>query len=104
MPSNSDVTKKRYRLQEEKPRDWEDVPFLPEVSAPFVLSRPPRKIRSLIFVQNQRKVTAQGSLHFRKRGNLLTHPAIYGSSDPEGIPPSSENSKKTDFEILRSGE
>ncbi|GFW42107.1 hypothetical protein TNCV_1905651 [Trichonephila clavipes] len=31
--------------------DWEDVPFLPEVSAPFVLSRPPRKMRSLISLQ-----------------------------------------------------
>ncbi|GFY53632.1 hypothetical protein TNIN_261631, partial [Trichonephila inaurata madagascariensis] len=37
--------------QEEEPMDWEDVPFLPEVSAPFVLSRPPRKMRSLISVQ-----------------------------------------------------
>ncbi|GFY19579.1 hypothetical protein TNCV_4647511 [Trichonephila clavipes] len=31
--------------------DWEDVPFLPEVSAPFVPSRAPRKMRSLISVQ-----------------------------------------------------
>ncbi|GFY47585.1 hypothetical protein TNIN_463841 [Trichonephila inaurata madagascariensis] len=31
--------------------DWEDVPFHPEVSAPFVPSRPPRKMRSLISVQ-----------------------------------------------------
>ncbi|GFV14963.1 hypothetical protein TNCV_4012111 [Trichonephila clavipes] len=39
------------RRQEEEPMDWEDVPFLPEVSAPFVLSRPPQKMRSLISVQ-----------------------------------------------------
>ncbi|GFR08845.1 hypothetical protein TNCT_189711 [Trichonephila clavata] len=37
--------------QKEEPMDWEDVPFLPEVSAPSVLSRPPRKMRSLISVQ-----------------------------------------------------
>ncbi|GFY49152.1 hypothetical protein TNIN_153361 [Trichonephila inaurata madagascariensis] len=37
--------------QEEEPMDWEDIPVLPEVSAPFVLSRPPRKMRSLISVQ-----------------------------------------------------
>ncbi|GFY17190.1 hypothetical protein TNCV_1089661 [Trichonephila clavipes] len=30
---------------------WEDAPFLPEVSAPFVPFRPPRKMRSLISVQ-----------------------------------------------------
>ncbi|GFU49409.1 hypothetical protein TNCV_2162061 [Trichonephila clavipes] len=40
-----------YRRQEEEPMDWEDIPFLPEVSAPFVPSRPPRKMRSLISVQ-----------------------------------------------------
>ncbi|GFU16059.1 uncharacterized protein TNCV_1300151 [Trichonephila clavipes] len=39
------------RRQEEEAMDWEDVPFLPEVSAPFVPSRPPRKMRSLISVQ-----------------------------------------------------
>ncbi|GFW30453.1 hypothetical protein TNCV_453911 [Trichonephila clavipes] len=39
------------RHQEEEPIDWEDVPFLPEVSAPFVPSRAPRKMRSLISVQ-----------------------------------------------------
>ncbi|GFY54046.1 hypothetical protein TNIN_175111 [Trichonephila inaurata madagascariensis] len=37
--------------QEEEPMDWEDGPFFPEVSAPFVSSRPPRKMRSLISVQ-----------------------------------------------------
>ncbi|GFY39376.1 hypothetical protein TNIN_2481 [Trichonephila inaurata madagascariensis] len=37
--------------QEEEPMDWEDIPFLPEVSAPFFPSRPPRKMRSLISVQ-----------------------------------------------------
>ncbi|GFQ74605.1 hypothetical protein TNCT_307151 [Trichonephila clavata] len=31
--------------------DWEGAPFLPEVSAPSVSSRPPRKMRSLISVQ-----------------------------------------------------
>ncbi|GFQ69644.1 hypothetical protein TNCT_643631 [Trichonephila clavata] len=36
--------------QEEEPMDWEDAPFLPEVSAPFIPSRPPRKMRSLISV------------------------------------------------------
>ncbi|GFW99795.1 hypothetical protein TNCV_3420241 [Trichonephila clavipes] len=45
---------------------------------------------------------------FGSAGNLLTHPAIYGSSDPEGIPPFSEGKRnefqKTDFEILRSVE
>ncbi|GFY47584.1 hypothetical protein TNIN_463831 [Trichonephila inaurata madagascariensis] len=40
-----------HRRQEEEPMDWEDVPFLPEVSAPFFPSRPPRKMRSLISVQ-----------------------------------------------------
>ncbi|GFV83135.1 hypothetical protein TNCV_1898621, partial [Trichonephila clavipes] len=39
------------RRQEEEPMDWDDVPFFPEVSAPFVPSRPPRKMRSLISVQ-----------------------------------------------------
>ncbi|GFY12149.1 hypothetical protein TNCV_3097031 [Trichonephila clavipes] len=39
------------RRQEEEPMDWEDIPFLPEVSAPFVSSRPPRNMRSLIAVQ-----------------------------------------------------
>ncbi|GFX93732.1 hypothetical protein TNCV_1589091 [Trichonephila clavipes] len=39
------------RRQEQEPMDWEDAPFLPEVSAPFVPSRPPRKMRSLISVQ-----------------------------------------------------
>ncbi|GFV12716.1 hypothetical protein TNCV_1366861 [Trichonephila clavipes] len=39
------------RHQEEEPMDWEDVPFLPDVSAAFVPSRPPRKMRSLISVQ-----------------------------------------------------
>ncbi|GFY51145.1 hypothetical protein TNIN_290931 [Trichonephila inaurata madagascariensis] len=37
--------------QEEEPMDWEDAPFLPEVRAPFVPSRPPRKMKSLISVQ-----------------------------------------------------
>ncbi|GFT86979.1 hypothetical protein TNCV_858311, partial [Trichonephila clavipes] len=37
--------------QEEEAMDWEDAPVLPEVSAPFVPSRPPRKMRSLISVQ-----------------------------------------------------
>ncbi|GFT57093.1 hypothetical protein TNCV_1691461 [Trichonephila clavipes] len=37
--------------QEEEPLDWADAPFLPEVSAPFVPSRFPRKMRSLISVQ-----------------------------------------------------
>ncbi|GFX93734.1 hypothetical protein TNCV_1589111 [Trichonephila clavipes] len=41
----------RDRRQEQEPMDWEDAPFLPEVSAPFVPSRPPRKMRSLISVQ-----------------------------------------------------
>ncbi|GFQ89401.1 hypothetical protein TNCT_36721, partial [Trichonephila clavata] len=31
--------------------DWEDVPFLPEVSALFIPPRPQRKMRSLISVQ-----------------------------------------------------
>ncbi|GFY72316.1 hypothetical protein TNIN_423651, partial [Trichonephila inaurata madagascariensis] len=39
------------RRQEEEPMDWDDVPFFPEVSAPFVPSCPPRKMRSLISVQ-----------------------------------------------------
>ncbi|GFS99969.1 hypothetical protein TNCV_4196501 [Trichonephila clavipes] len=70
-------------------------------------------------LKNQRRVTAQGSLPFGSAGNLMTHPAIYGSNDPpgvgmfwhslvEGIPPSSEGKlkriPKTDFEILRSAE
>ncbi|GFR22099.1 hypothetical protein TNCT_105451 [Trichonephila clavata] len=37
--------------QEEEPMDWEDAPFLPEVSAASVSSRPTRKMRSLISVQ-----------------------------------------------------
>ncbi|GFT08954.1 RNase H domain-containing protein [Trichonephila clavipes] len=41
----------RNRHQKEEPMDWEDVPFLSEVSTPFVPSRPPRKMRSLISVQ-----------------------------------------------------
>ncbi|GFV26829.1 hypothetical protein TNCV_3455001 [Trichonephila clavipes] len=36
--------------RQEEPMDWEDAPFLPEVSAPFAPSRPP-KMRSLISVQ-----------------------------------------------------
>ncbi|GFW30098.1 hypothetical protein TNCV_1054091 [Trichonephila clavipes] len=39
------------RRQEGQPMDLEDVPFLPEVNAPLVPSRPPRKMRSLISVQ-----------------------------------------------------
>ncbi|GFT16192.1 hypothetical protein TNCV_613221 [Trichonephila clavipes] len=39
------------RRQEVQPMNWEDAPFLPEVSAPLVPSRPPRKMRSLISVQ-----------------------------------------------------
>ncbi|GFY44357.1 hypothetical protein TNIN_492801 [Trichonephila inaurata madagascariensis] len=39
------------RIQEEEPMEWEDAPFLPEVSAPSVFSRPPRKMRSLISIQ-----------------------------------------------------
>ncbi|GFS49234.1 hypothetical protein TNCV_2410581 [Trichonephila clavipes] len=39
------------RRQAEQPMDWEVVPFLPEVSAPFVPSRYPWKMRSLISVQ-----------------------------------------------------
>ncbi|GFY76393.1 hypothetical protein TNIN_68251 [Trichonephila inaurata madagascariensis] len=39
------------RHQKEEPMDWEDVPFLPEVSVPFVPSRPPQKMRSIIFFQ-----------------------------------------------------
>ncbi|GFT01526.1 hypothetical protein TNCV_270271 [Trichonephila clavipes] len=35
--------------------DWEDITFLPEVSAPFVPSRPSRKMRSLISVQDRRR-------------------------------------------------
>ncbi|GFV26577.1 hypothetical protein TNCV_2102421 [Trichonephila clavipes] len=50
-PHPSTVSKVMHRRQEEEPMDWEDVPFLPEVSAPFVPSRPPRKMRSLISVQ-----------------------------------------------------
>ncbi|GFX84376.1 hypothetical protein TNCV_4134861 [Trichonephila clavipes] len=30
---------------------WEDIPFLPEVIAPFVTSRSPRKMRLLFSVQ-----------------------------------------------------
>ncbi|GFU80503.1 hypothetical protein TNCV_3840231 [Trichonephila clavipes] len=50
------VTEQRIKTfkncrQEEEPMDWEDVPFLPEVSAPFGPSRPPRKMRSLISIQ-----------------------------------------------------
>ncbi|GFY17283.1 hypothetical protein TNCV_1090571 [Trichonephila clavipes] len=41
---------KNDRRQEE-PMDWDDAPFLPEVSAPFVPSRPSRKMMSLISVQ-----------------------------------------------------
>ncbi|GFU91138.1 uncharacterized protein TNCV_4924691 [Trichonephila clavipes] len=37
--------------QEEEPMDWEDVSFLPVVSALSVSSRPPRKMRSLISVK-----------------------------------------------------
>ncbi|GFY49526.1 hypothetical protein TNIN_283301 [Trichonephila inaurata madagascariensis] len=39
------------RHQEEEPMDWENIPILPEVSAPFFPFRPPRKMRSLISVQ-----------------------------------------------------
>ncbi|GFY17025.1 uncharacterized protein TNCV_1088021 [Trichonephila clavipes] len=39
------------RRQAKQPMDWEVVPFLPEVSAPFVPSRSPWKMRSLISVQ-----------------------------------------------------
>ncbi|GFS49301.1 hypothetical protein TNIN_46791 [Trichonephila inaurata madagascariensis] len=39
------------RRQEEEAMDWEDTPFLPEVSAPFIPSRPRRKMRPLISVQ-----------------------------------------------------
>ncbi|GFQ81329.1 hypothetical protein TNCT_516331 [Trichonephila clavata] len=41
------------RHQEEEPMDWKDVPFLPEVSAPFIPPRPPQKMGSLISVQTE---------------------------------------------------
>ncbi|GFY17026.1 hypothetical protein TNCV_1088022 [Trichonephila clavipes] len=49
------------RRQAKQPMDWEVVPFLPEVSAPFVPSRSPWKMRSLISVQTEGGV----SLHSR---------------------------------------
>ncbi|GFY53237.1 hypothetical protein TNIN_405311 [Trichonephila inaurata madagascariensis] len=45
------ITTHDNRRQEEEPMNWEDVPFLPEVSAPFVPSRSPWKMRSLISIQ-----------------------------------------------------
>ncbi|GFX99059.1 hypothetical protein TNCV_4810071 [Trichonephila clavipes] len=47
--SNSGLGK--IAANEQEPMDWEDVPFLPQESAPFVPSRPPRKMRYFIFVQ-----------------------------------------------------
>ncbi|GFW31363.1 hypothetical protein TNCV_2664631 [Trichonephila clavipes] len=34
-------------------------------------------------LKNQHRVTAQGSLPFGSAGNLMTHPAIYESNDPQ---------------------
>ncbi|GFT71802.1 hypothetical protein TNCV_4122991 [Trichonephila clavipes] len=44
--------------QEEEPMDWKNVPFLPEVSVPFVPSRLPRKMRS----------SSQLRLYYRRKG------------------------------------
>ncbi|GFR01894.1 hypothetical protein TNCT_185941 [Trichonephila clavata] len=52
--------------QEEEPMDWEDIPVLPEVSAPSVPSRPPGKMRSLISVQ----VTEPPSLSANRFPNM----------------------------------
>ncbi|GFX11610.1 hypothetical protein TNCV_5141851 [Trichonephila clavipes] len=72
-----------YRRQEEEPMDWEDVPFFPEVSAPFVPSRPPRKMRSLISVQTE----GVASLHSRGCPEGLLKRAA--SRDQSSRPPSS---------------
>ncbi|GFT16354.1 hypothetical protein TNCV_194511 [Trichonephila clavipes] len=63
--------------------------------------------------RNLRRVTAQGSLPFlESAGNLMTHPAIYGSNDPpgvgmflqhslsKGIPPPSEGEIETNSKKL----
>ncbi|GFW43727.1 hypothetical protein TNCV_4770761 [Trichonephila clavipes] len=71
--------------QEEEPMDWEDVPFFPEVSAPFVSSRPPRKIRSLISVQTEGGV----SLHSRgctQRSLKRAASRDQSSRPPNGVP------------------
>ncbi|GFV80118.1 hypothetical protein TNCV_1476811 [Trichonephila clavipes] len=67
-------------------------------------------VRPVLFDWSRTSAELPYKVHctFGSAGNLLTHPVIYGSSDPEGIPPFSEGKRnefqKTDFEILRSVE
>ncbi|GFT85907.1 transposon Tf2-9 polyprotein [Trichonephila clavipes] len=70
QPYNFRIVHRSDHRQEVEPMDWEDLPFLPELSAHFVPSRPPRKMRSLISVQ----VTAPLSLsanHFPNMRDLV---------------------------------
>ncbi|GFY02311.1 integrase catalytic domain-containing protein [Trichonephila clavipes] len=91
------------RRQEEEPMDWEEVLFHPEVNAPFVPSRPPRKMRSLISVQvtalsanrfpNMRALVpkTEGGVSLHSRGcpeRLLKRAASrdQSSQPPSGVP------------------
>ncbi|GFT70452.1 hypothetical protein TNCV_2658751 [Trichonephila clavipes] len=91
------------RRQEEEPMDWENVPFLPEVSASFVPFRPPRKMRSLISVQvseppslsanrfpNMRALVPnmEGGVSLHSRGCPERLPKRAASRDQSSRPPS----------------
>ncbi|GFT18926.1 hypothetical protein TNCV_4725721 [Trichonephila clavipes] len=94
-----------YCRQEVEPMDWKDTPFLPEVSAPLIPTRPPRKMRSLISVQvseppslstnrfpNMRAlVPKEGGVSLHSRGcpeGLLKRAASRDQSSrpPSGVP------------------
>ncbi|GFV11898.1 hypothetical protein TNCV_1217731 [Trichonephila clavipes] len=93
----------KNRRHEEEPMDWNDVPFLTEVSAPFVPSRPPRKMRSLISVQVSEPPSlsanrfptmralvpkTEGSVSLRSRGCPLRSLKRAASRNQSSRPPS----------------
>ncbi|GFV81593.1 hypothetical protein TNCV_53171 [Trichonephila clavipes] len=78
-----------YRRQEEEPMDWEDVPFLPEVSTTFFSTYPPRKMRSLISAQIILQTEGGVSLHSRGCPEGLLKRAAsrnHSSRPPSGVP------------------
>ncbi|GFY33801.1 hypothetical protein TNCV_4595131 [Trichonephila clavipes] len=66
------------RHQEVEDMDWEETPFLPEVSGPFIPSRPPRKMRSLISVQAQTVVVLIYEYQFRDGSRAGQHGLLPG--------------------------
>ncbi|GFS70409.1 hypothetical protein TNCV_4182401 [Trichonephila clavipes] len=74
--------------QEEEPMDFEDIPFLPEVSAPFVPSRPSRKMRPLISVQVSEPPSLSANCFPNTRALLpktLEGVSLHSRGCPEGL-------------------